>query len=125
METIIGLLFILLPVILKAIGKKLENAASHGTPGTSGTPGAPDIPYIPGMSGRLEELFGEEEPSEPVYTMPEEAVPMRPMPKRTEPAHPKPKAPILQEDTAGAEKEKIDLKKMVIYSEIMKPKYDE
>lgn len=125
METIIGLLVIILPVILKAIGKKLENAASPGAPGTSGTAGAPDIPYIPGMSGRLEEMFGEDEPSEPVYTMPEEAVPMRPMPKRPQPVHPKPKAPILQEDAQQHEKEKIDLKKMVVYSEIMKPKYDE
>ena len=125
METIIGLLLIILPVIFKAIGKKLENAASPGAPGTSGTAGAPDIPYIPGMSGRLEEMFGKDEQSEPVYTMPEEAVPMRPMPKRPQPVHPKPKAPILQEDAQQHEKEKIDLKKMVFYSEIMKPKYDE
>ena len=37
METIIGLLFILLPVIFKLIGKKLENAGTATPPDTAGS----------------------------------------------------------------------------------------
>ena len=124
METIIGLLFILLPVILKLIGKKLE------------------------QSGKIEasekmreivEAMGEDNDESPIveWLKEEPVVPKAPVVQqasRTEvkpkenvkPAVKKPKAkkPILVEEEKK-KAEKIDPKKLVIYSEIMKPKFTE
>ena len=124
METIIGLLFILLPVIFKLIGKKLE------------------------QSGKIEasekmreivEAMGEDNDESPIveWLKEEPVVPKAPVVQqapRTEvkqkenvkPAVKKPKAkkPILVEEEKK-KAEKIDPKKLVIYSEIMKPKFTE
>lgn len=124
METIIGLLFILLPVIFKLIGKKLE------------------------QSGKIEasekmreivEAMGEDNDESPIveWQKEEPVVPKAPVVQqapRTEvkpkenvkPAVKKPKAkkPILVEEEKK-KAEKIDPKKLVIYSEIMKPKFTE
>ena len=128
METIIGLLFILLPVIFKLIGKKLEQS------------GKTDV------SERMREIveaMGEEfgdapeqsfEPAEPVQMKPvEEMKPVEMKPVfETKPRvevkpvakKPKVKKPILVEEEKK-KGEKIDPKKLVIYSEIMKPKFTE
>ena len=122
METIIGLLFILLPVIFKLIGKKLEQ------------PGKTDV------SERMREIveaMGEEfddapeqsfEPAEPVQMKPVEMKPVFETKPRVEvkpvAKKPKVKKPILVEEEKK-KGEKIDPKKLVIYSEIMKPKFTE
>ena len=135
METIIGLLFILLPVIFKLIGKKLENAGTATPPGTAGSFD---------VGSWVQKATDEVEP-EPMHPHPQ----LRPQPqaapapeeeatpsvidfneymKRRSAAKParKPskKAPILVEEEEKP-KEKIDPKKLVIYSEIMSPKYKE
>lgn len=134
METIIGLLFILLPVIFKLIGKKLENA---GTAAPQDTPGSFDV------GSWVQEAKDEDEP-EPhpqpqVSPQPQvapapadEATPsvidfndyMRRRPAAKSVRKPAKKAAILVEEE-DKPKEKIDPKKLVIYSEIMSPKYKE
>lgn len=125
METIIGLLVILLPTIFKLIGKKLEQAGN------------------PEQAKQLRELAegmlaDEEERVVPVVEQPKPAscqvierveVPQPPQPqkqqnaqkpKTNQPVH-KPVAVTVEKD--NSKKEKIDPKKMVIYSEIMKRKF--
>ena len=137
METIIALLFVLLPVILKLIGKKFEKA---------------------GQSERAEkmreiaELFGKDDDDsevehdddgQVVNVPPVQVVPVQ-TDARPDAASSKPvvsenvvrqtmtkskpssrKKPLLVEEEQGKKGEKIDPKKLVIYSEIMKPKYTE
>ncbi len=134
METIIGLLFILLPVIFKLIGKKLENAGTAAPPDTAGSFD---------VGSRVQEAMDEDEP-EPhpqpqVSPQPQvapapadEATPsvidfndyMRRRPAAKFVRKPAKKAAILVEEE-DKPKEKIDPKKLVIYSEIMSPKYKE
>lgn len=137
METIIALLFVLLPVILKLIGKKFEKA---------------------GQSERAEkmreiaELFGKDDDDsevehdddgQVVNVPPVQVVPVqtdaRPDAASSKPVvsenvvrqtmtKSKPSSrmkPLLVEEEQGKKGEKIDPKKLVIYSEIMKPKYTE
>ena len=105
METIIGLLFILLPVILKLVGKRLEQS-QHTT----------EILSFP-----EETSFVEEEPRSIIL---EESVPepVMPEPVKLEP-QPLSRKPMLEEEQQPKKEEKIDPKKLVIYSEIMKPKF--
>ena len=122
METIIGLLFILLPVILKLIGKKLEQSGKTGASETL---------------REIVESMGEDNDESPIveWLKEEPKAPAvqpvaRPEVRPTEnvkPAvkkKPKPKTPILVEEEKK-KGEKIDPKKLVIYSEIMKPKFTE
>ena len=143
METIIGLLFIILPVIFKIIEKKLNDA---GTP--------PKTRPSVDLSDLLDEedasvqdepvlledyddiVFAGREPDESKPTVIE--IPEVPKQAPTEyvlkPLDLEGKrsvnvtrksSPILQEERNEKKKEKIDPKKLVIYSEIMKPKYQE
>ena len=143
METIIGLLFILLPVIFKLIGKKLEKAGTATPPDTAGSFD---------VGSWVQEAIDEVEP-EPMHPHAQPEVhphpQLRPQPQATpapeeeatpsvidfneymkrrsavKPARkPSKKAPILVEEEKKT-KEKIDPKKLVIYSEIMSPKYKE
>ena len=132
METIIGLLFILLPVILKFVGKRLEQSGQ------------------PEKAKKLQELFdtmsSEEDDADdameveydddgqivsvhPKMIWKPEPVSV-PEPEKTFVFEPKPapavrkqKKPVLMEETPKKKSEKIDPKKLVIYSEIMKPKF--
>ena len=110
METIIGLLFILLPVILKLVGKRLEQS-QHTT----------EILSFPEETSFVEEeprsIILEESVPEPV--MPE---PVKLEPVKLEP-QPLSRKPMLEEEQQQKKEEKIDPKKLVIYSEIMKPKF--
>ena len=139
METIIGLLFVLLPVILKAIGKRLEQA---GNEDKAGKIREFSKKYLDSESEDQEfedirqwfNVENEEEPiPEPVvesverqvpsstFIMTEETVSLHKTAKKT-----KMNTPVLkEEDVSKDRKEKIDPKKMVIYSEIMKPKYQD
>ena len=113
MEEIIGLLIIVATFIFKVVGKKLENAGQAAEPAL--------------------EAAQEPSPSGPEYTenVTRQVAPAKPAaPKKPaathKPAAPKSVArkPILNEPVR-TKKEKIDLKKMIIYSEIMSPKYNE
>ena len=136
METIIGLLFILLPIIFKLIEKRLQNSGKAEQAG---------------KVREFAELFQDEAPSsdfegdESAFEKSAEpiTVPVVELPVKKEPVKvvaPKPqntfvegqrmtrkkKAPaILLEEPEIKKKEKIDPKKLVIYSEIMKPKYQD
>ena len=141
METIIGLLFILLPVIFKFIGKRLEQSGQSEKAGK--------------FKKIAEKLNGDEEVETPVFDWlsdePDEdpfEEPVKPAPVVIPvPAEPqihlweaearpvskkkikhaqksvKARKPMLEEDVPQKKREKIDPKKLVIYSEIMKPKY--
>lgn len=113
MEEIIGLLIIVATFIFKVVGKKLENAGQ--------------------AAETVLEAEQEPSPSVPEYTenVTRQVAPAKPAaPKKPaathKPAAPKSVArkPILNEPVR-TKKEKIDLKKMIIYSEIMSPKYNE
>ena len=142
METVILLLFALLPVIFKLIGKKFEQA---------GNPDAAErmrrIAQVLGESdekekepevdydddGQITEVAEPATTSAPAPTPFVVPLPVsRPEPVVTEnvvrQTAPKPrpvKKPILEEEVSQRKGEKIDPKKLVIYSEIMKPKYTE
>ena len=135
METIIGLLFILLPVILKFIGKKFEQSGQ------------------PEKAKKLQEFLDTISPDEDKddemeveYDDDGQIVSVHPkMTWKPEPAPvvvEKPKAdtqvhlwevnegvtavkkkPMLVEEAPKKKREKIDPKKLVVYSEIMKPKF--
>ena len=107
METIIGLLFILLPVLFKFIEKKLQESGKAA--------------QAEKMKEIHEMFFEEEEPVQPVA---EDPVPVF-SEKREVTVAPVKKKPVMMAEEKKIEKEKIDPRKLVIYSEIMKPKYQE
>ena len=116
METIIGLLFILLPVIFKLIGRKFEQ---------SGQTGKADV------LKELAKAFGEEgDDAEPeaVYDIVPAPKP-KAMPVKSKIAEEGVKSvsrkQVLLEEEPKKKGEKIDPEKLILYSEIMKPKFDE
>lgn len=122
METIIGLLFILLPVIFKLIGKKLEQSGHTGQ--------AETIRKIAEALGDDAEAEYDEEgqivhlpeqPSAKPSVQPQPVVPVRVV--QEEGKQGIIRKTLLVEEKDEVEKEKIDPKKLVIYSEIMKPKF--
>ena len=133
METIIGLLFILLPVVFKLIEKKLQNSGH--------TEAAGKVREI--LDQYMDETAEEDEtvsrPVEPVVTQPEKEVRQTPVfmtesfPQVSEACKVKPTvrakkkktSPIYEEKQNIEKKDKIDPRKLVIYSEIMKPKYEQ
>ncbi|MBE6227620.1 MAG: hypothetical protein E7120_01950 [Bacteroidales bacterium] len=134
METIIGLLFILLPVIFKLIGKKLENAGTATPPDTAGSFDVgswvqkatdevePEVHPHPQLRPQPQAAPAPEEEATPSVIDFNEYMKRR---SAAKPARkPSKKAPILVEEEEKP-KEKVDPKKLVIYSEIMSPKYKE
>ena len=133
MQTIIGLLFALLPVIFKMIGKKLEQAGQYEKAGK-----VREIvqEYLEPESDSDDQVL--EDISSWFNTEPEtktEVPVVEPVKeiafedaahvlKRRKQAEKK-QAPVFLEEKPQKNKEKIDPKKMVIYSEIMKPKYQD
>ena len=122
METIFTLILVLLPIIFKLIGKRLENA---GTQPQATDEQQPIEDWAEVLRRHIEAQQQEEAvPVTPVQEPPvqEKAMPaIKVQPRR--PLH-KPAKPILQEED-NKKKEKIDTKKLIVYSEIMKPKYTE
>lgn len=135
METIVGLLFLLLPVIFKVIGKRLEQAGKVDQAKT-----ARDI--FEALGGGEDDVRWKETPleeGEPVVFSELEVKP-QPVPVMEPKVIPAAKAesfkvfaatkkaetpkvqPILMEEKEE-KGEKIDPKKLVIYSEIMKTKF--
>ena len=123
METIFGLLFILLPVIFKLIGKKLEQSGKTG-------------PIVEVLSETFDESSDEpaskpvakpiEKPVEkPVVEFKPVPMPVYRPPKVEENVIRQTESLIQVEQEKKPAAEKIDPKKLVIYSEIMKPKFTE
>ncbi|MBR2063821.1 MAG: hypothetical protein IJ971_03900 [Bacteroidales bacterium] len=132
METIIGLLFILLPVIFKLIGKKFEQSGQTDKAGKmrelakalESDEDSEDSPF--------KGFFDEKSDPEVGFDDDGQIVEIKPVPLRQKPVPvvmPKAARPLskrsvlLEEETSKRKGEKIDPKKLVIYSEIMKPKF--
>lgn len=133
METIVGLLFILLPVIFKLIEKKLQQS---GTPAQQETVRQIKDLFEMEEDDLTDEIEDDVEPEIRDYVEPEPKFEVNPVieslervePQVVKPAAPAQKkrtAPILMEEKDNKKKEKIDPKKLVLYSEIMKPKHQE
>ena len=125
METIVGLLFILLPVIFKLIEKKLQQS---GTAAQQETVRRIKDLFEMEENDLTDEIEDDVEPElkfevNPVIEFLEKVEPQ--VVKPAAPAQKKRTAPILMEEKDNKKNEKIDPKKLVLYSEIMKPKYQE
>ena len=122
METIIGLLMILLPVVLKLIGKRLEQAGKTQQPVTP-----QEQEPIEDWEETIKRYLEQQTVVEPLAPKPmikdsvEAPVAVK---KKHQPKKVTKKTPILVEEEKKT-KEKIDVKKLIVYSEIMKPKYTE
>ena len=133
METIIGLLFIILPLVFKLIEKKLQTSGKSEQAGKIRE--LAELFEESDESEELEESAFETDPApaaEPVTVVPykPELVKVKaPEPVKTfvegQKAVRRKAEPVLMEETDTKKKEKIDPKKLVIYSEIMKPKFQE
>ncbi len=150
METIIGLLFILLPLIFKLIGRKFEQSGQTDRAGKmrelakalGSDEDSEDNPFKGFFEGQSEpEVVFDDDGQivevKPVASRPDpepvktnvgtsdylEAV-QRMTKQKVSPFRPVRKQNLLQEEETSRKKgEKIDPKKLVIYSEIMKPKF--
>ena len=126
MEEIIGLLVVLAVGIFKAVNKKFEDAGKQ--------PQKPSQPF--GPFGSLDPFGSEPEVFVP-KAEPVELEPVKKKPAAVRTAAPKPspieiverqtktRKPMLIEEEETSPKEKIDPKKLVLYSEIMTPKFNE
>lgn len=143
METIIGLLFILLPVILKLVGKRLEQSGQPEK--AKKLQDLLDTVYDGKDGDKLKDeqddgLEVEYDDDGQIVSVhpkmvwkPEPIVPV--VEKKVEPAAQihlwevkegipaTKKKPMLVEEAPKKKREKIDPKKLVVYSEIMKPKF--
>jgi hypothetical protein len=133
MEEIIGLLIVVGTLILKVVGNRLEKSGKKAAP-EAVPQEEPEVDFD--FKGWVREALYDaeaeakaEEPLDqaPVVMKPEaEAVRVQPKPVKPKPVKkPVVKKPILEEEISEKKGEKIDPKKLVIYSEIMKPKYTE
>ena len=117
METIIGLLIVILPIVFKLIEKRLEKAAQ-----TPAQTGPSDADIAQDWIETVRQYAAREQEKLAAKPVPEETPKAENVPVRRKT---KAKArPILLEEEP-VQKEKIDVKKMIVYSEIMKPKYKE
>ena len=116
MDSMIGLLFLLLPVLFGLIGKKLDKAGVEG----EDAPVEPSMPEVfPTIRKFMAEEYAEDDAEEDISPAEEEAVSSLAS-KKTERVIVSSKA---VEEEEPRKKEPIDPKKLVIYSEIMKPKF--
>lgn len=141
METIFTLIVVLLPVIFKLIGKRLEKSAAQ--PQETEGQQAPIEDWAEVLRRHIEAQQPQEEAKpaapvqQPVQQQPVQQQRPQPQPAQQRPGHegvpqtrqqvrkaPKKVKPVLQEE-APRTQEKIDKKKLILYSEIMKPKYTE
>ncbi len=119
-EIVITILFVALPLLFKGIGKKLEKAGNTDKAGEFKKI-ADSFSDEEGEEETLEGWLlkkmetGEDAAAEPVPLNPEPVFPPKPTVSR--------KPMMLVEDEPKREKEKIDPRKLVLYSEIMKQKF--
>ena len=139
METVILLLFALLPVIFKLIGKKFEQAGNpevaermrkiaQALGEADENKKEPEVEYD--EEGHITEIVEPVVPVQTPFVMPIPVVKPEPVVtenvvRQTAPKKKPVRKPILEEAVPERKGEKIDPKKLVIYSEIMKPKYTE
>lgn len=134
MDEIITIVIVAAAIIFKVVGKKLGSAGENEV--------FPPVPVDSDMRNypetETDTATAEEEFKEPFFrTKPvvdevvieeaERALPVQPVHKPMAPAKPvevKAQTPILEEEQPK-QKERIDPKKLIVYSEIMKPKYME
>ena len=123
MEEIIGLLVVLAIGIFKAVGKKLENAGNQPTKTIE--------PMEEHPMPEPQVFDSHRRPVEPTPVVPMPVMP-KPVAKKVQPStievvtrQTAPRKPLLEEPEPEGPKEKIDPKKLVLYSEIMKPKFNE
>ena len=129
METILGLLLVLLPLVFKLVEKKLKASGKVET--------AEKVHEWAEMFGKDEDWEKDDDDEDDTPSV-QPAAPARPveapqvvsLQQKTQPEPVKPavrtrvkatKPAVVEDDTK--KKEKIDPKKLVIYSEIMKPKF--
>lgn len=124
MDTIITIIVIAAAILFKVVGKKLSTAA-----GDEVFPAVPVEPDVMNGPVQLENDQPVEVPvsrPEPmvmtsVYEEVQRAVPVKKEVRKVQSVK-KPSTSVLKKD-APEKKEKIDPKKLIVYSEIMKPKY--
>ena len=124
-DILFGLLVIVVPVVFKWIGKAFDKAGQQPARKDDGLSEAERV-----FQQWQETLAGsvETEPTEPMEPVRQE--PVKPVvEKQITPVKPSVSegkiVKILLEESPKAEKEKIDSKKLIVYSEIMKPKFTE
>ena len=128
MEEIIGLLIVVATFIFKVVGKKLENSAHQQKPVQEPHRDPVQKPvYEPESEGQVfevPEVVTRQVPAQSHVPPQSPVSPQKPKPQVKLKPQPKsqPKQPVLREE-APKKKEKIDLRKMIVYSEIMSPKY--
>ena len=121
MEEIIGLLVVLAIGIFKAVNKKLEDSGKK-----------PAKPFVPEQPLPETQVFvPQRRAAEPTPVAKKPVMPT-PVASNTQPStievvtrQTTARKPMLEEPEEKGPKEKIDPKKLVIYSEIMKPKFNE
>ena len=113
-ELLLGLAFVAVPVIFKWIGKSFEKAGGQPMPQDT-------------VQDEFEQDFRAWLEEQPELTRPvEKVVEIKPKPKTITPVVKQEVEPTVKPAVKpAAKKEKIDPKKLVVYSEIMKPKYTE
>ena len=124
MEELIGLLIAVGAVIFKVVESRLEKSGKKAQPVVPEEQSEPDFDF---KGWVREALYDEAEAAKPEVPLPQpEAVKPKPVEdvvRQTKPAAKK--KPVLMEEAPEKKGEKIDPKKLVIYSEIMKPKFTE
>lgn len=114
-DSIIGLLFVLLPAILGLVGKKLEKAGNDGK--------KPQPAPQPRPAKKPENVEVEGQRSVVRKAKPKPAPVPQPEPMSVRPVQKKSQTAYNVQEDEPRKREKIDPKKLVIYSEIMKPKF--
>ena len=114
---------VLLPVIFKLIGKRLEQAGEQQTVLTDIFPEIEQEEKEEKVLPAMPEVMSYDSVENPAPVVRQKEPKVQP----TRTARPvKPVKPaIMTEAPVEKEKEKIDVKKLIVYSEIMKPKYME
>ena len=118
MEEIIGLLIVVGTLILKVVGNRLEKSGKKAAP-EAVPQEEPEVDFD--FKGWVREaLYDAEAEAKAEDPLDEAPVVMKPEAEAV-----RVKKPILEEEESRKTGEKIDPKKLVIYSEIMKPKFTE
>lgn len=147
MEELTGILFVVAAIVFKVIEAKLKKAGKSQAPKVETREVFPEVTdrtesglpkWLEDIQREMNTLAPEPEPVAPAEVKPVEETPapkpttitfeeaMKPMKKApvkpVKPVQPKAKKPILQEEEKKT-REKIDPKKLIVYSEIMNRKY--
>ena len=121
MEEIIGLLIVVGTLILKVVGNRLEKSGKKAAP-EAVPQEEPEVDFD--FKGWVREALYDAE-AEAKAEEPLDQAPVVMKPEAEAVKKPVVRKPMLEEEESGKKGEKIDPKKLVIYSEIMKPKFTE